>query len=199
MFWIEGIVSDHFPGYWIWEKLFQGLISHKWDVTQQNKQKDLWTWVPSEDADQPERPPGWISLHCALKEARLIWVFTGCTGHFVNFFMHWLKWNFKRLNFFHQLDRDLELLEDDETWLYFKINKLVSRKIQTHNPMIFFFIWDYFTHFEPGQLLDGTKMGDAWEKPPDYPQAELGLSHTSPELGLNPQGFYEIVLKLPQD
>ena len=28
-------------------------------------------------------------------------------------------------------------------------------------------------------------MGDLWEKPHDHPQAELGLSHMWPELGLN--------------
>ena len=31
------------------------------------------------------------------------------------------------------------------------------------------------------------KMGDPREKPIDHPQAELGLSHMWPELGLNPQ------------
>ena len=36
---------------------------------------------------------------------------------------------------------------------------------------------DYFTHFKPSQLLGGAKMGEPQEKPPDYPQAELGLSH----------------------
>ena len=46
---------------------------------------------------------------------------------------------------------------------------------------------DYFTHFEPSQLLGGAKMGDPQEKPPDHPQAELGLSHMWLELGSNPQ------------
>ena len=32
-------------------------------------------------------------------------------------------------------------------------------------------------------------MGDPREKPPDHPQAELGLSHVWPELGSNPQGW----------
>ena len=59
-----------------------------------------------------------------------------------------------------------------------------------------FFLWgqgrvmapqDYFTHFEPSQLLDGAKKGDPWETPPDHPQAELGLSNLWPELGSNPQ------------
>ena len=36
---------------------------------------------------------------------------------------------------------------------------------------------DYFTHFEPSQLLGRAKMGDPQEKTPDNPQAELGLSH----------------------
>ena len=30
-------------------------------------------------------------------------------------------------------------------------------------------------------------MGDPWEKPPDHPQAELGLSRMWPELGSNPK------------
>ena len=30
-------------------------------------------------------------------------------------------------------------------------------------------------------------MGDPREKPPDHPQAELGLSHMWPELNSNPQ------------
>ena len=34
----------------------------------------------------------------------------------------------------------------------------------------------YFTHFEPSQLVGGVKTGDPQEKPPDHPQAELGLS-----------------------
>ena len=52
----------------------------------------------------------------------------------------------------------------------------------------FFFFWgggggggltarqDYFTHFETSQSLGGAKTGDPREKPPDHPQAELGLS-----------------------
>ena len=35
----------------------------------------------------------------------------------------------------------------------------------------------YFTYFEPRQSLGGAKTGDPREKPPDHPQAELGLSH----------------------
>ena len=34
-----------------------------------------------------------------------------------------------------------------------------------------------FTHFEPSHSLGGAKTGDPREKPPDHPQAELGLSH----------------------
>ena len=36
-------------------------------------------WVHIEDADQTGRMP------------RLIWVFAGCTGHFIGFVMLWLK------------------------------------------------------------------------------------------------------------
>ena len=36
---------------------------------------------------------------------------------------------------------------------------------------------DYFTYFEPSQSLGGAKTGDPREETPDYPQAELGLSH----------------------
>ena len=42
---------------------------------------------------------------------------------------------------------------------------------------------DYFTHFEQSQSIDGAKMGNPWEKLPDHPQAEHGLSHMWPELG----------------
>ena len=31
------------------------------------------------------------------------------------------------------------------------------------------------------QSVDGAKAGDPWEKPPDLPQTELGLSHMWPE------------------
>ena len=37
---------------------------------------------------------------------------------------------------------------------------------------------DHFTQFEPSQSKGGEKMGDPREKPPDHPQAELGLSRT---------------------
>ena len=36
---------------------------------------------------------------------------------------------------------------------------------------------DYFTHFELSQSIGGAKMGHPREKPPDHPQAELGLTH----------------------
>ena len=56
---------------------------------------------------------------------------------------------------------------------------------------VFFFSFtarqNYFFHFEPSQLLSGAKTGDPQEKTPDHPQAELGLSHMWPELGLKPQ------------
>ena len=67
---------------------------------------------PSEDSDQPGHPrPGWsessLSAQWVAKDPRflnadskdsnqtgrmprLIWVFTGCTGHFVGFVMPWL-------------------------------------------------------------------------------------------------------------
>ena len=38
---------------------------------------------------------------------------------------------------------------------------------------------DYFTHFEPRQSNGRAKMGDPQEKPPDHPQAELGLSQVT--------------------
>ena len=47
---------------------------------------------------------------------------------------------------------------------------------------------DYFTHFEPSQSKTGAKMGDPREKPPDHPQAELGLSHMWPDLGWTHRG-----------
>ena len=36
---------------------------------------------------------------------------------------------------------------------------------------------DYFTYFEQSQSIGGAKTGDPREKPPDRPQAGLGLSH----------------------
>ena len=47
---------------------------------------------------------------------------------------------------------------------------------------------DYFTHFEPSQSLGGAKTGDPREKPPDHPQAQLGLSHMWPEQGTTHSG-----------
>ena len=40
---------------------------------------------------------------------------------------------------------------------------------------------DYFTQFEPSQSQagGGAKTEDPREKPPDHPQAELGLSHVT--------------------
>ena len=46
---------------------------------------------------------------------------------------------------------------------------------------------DYFTHFEWSQTQGGTKKWYPTGKPPDHLQAELGLSHTWPKLGSNPQ------------
>ena len=46
---------------------------------------------------------------------------------------------------------------------------------------------DYFTYFEPRQSLGGAGTGDPQEKPPDYPQTELPLSHMWPKLDSNPQ------------
>ena len=36
---------------------------------------------------------------------------------------------------------------------------------------------DLFINFETSQSLGGAKTGDPRDKPSDYPQAELGLSH----------------------
>ena len=36
---------------------------------------------------------------------------------------------------------------------------------------------DYATHFEPSKPLDWAKTRNAWEKTPDHPEAEFGLSH----------------------
>ena len=52
--------------------------------------------------------------------------------------------------------------------------------------MFFFFLFGftahqvYFTHFELRQSLGGAKMGNPREKPPDHPQAELGLTNKTP-------------------
>ena len=54
----------------------------------------------------------------------------------------------------------------------------------------FFFLsrQDYSTRFEMSQSVGGAKTGDPWEKSPDHPQAELGLSQMWPELGRTPSG-----------
>ena len=91
--------------------------SQIWATSWQNQQNDC---APSEDSDQPGHPPSLISLRCALngtllcaqwvvkdpsflhadsqdsdqtgRMPRLIWVFAGCTYHFVGFVMRWLIW-----------------------------------------------------------------------------------------------------------
>ena len=57
---------------------------------------------------------------------------------------------------------------------------------------------NYFTHFELSQLLGGTKTGDPREKTPGHPQAELGLYHMWPELGLNPQPWDDKRFRAPK-
>ena len=44
-----------------------------------------------------------------------------------------------------------------------------------------------FYSFWAEPIIRWAKTGDPREKPPDHPQAELGLSHMWPELGSNPQ------------
>ena len=51
---------------------------------------------------------------------------------------------------------------------------------------------NYFTNFEPSQSQGRAKTGDPPGKPLNHPQAELGLSHMWPELGLNPQGWDDV-------
>ena len=45
---------------------------------------------------------------------------------------------------------------------------------------------DYFSSYETGQSVGGAKTGEPREKPPDTPEAKLGLSHMWPERGSNP-------------
>ena len=73
------------------------------------------TCAPSEDSDQPGRPPSLIILRCLHEETlgpelpikrttktgrmpRLIWVFTGCTSHIVGFVIRQLKWAWAQQN-----------------------------------------------------------------------------------------------------
>ena len=57
--------------------------------------------VPKEDGDQPGHLQGLISLCCLHEESlgpqisRLIWVFVGCTRHFVGFVKRWLISNWQ--------------------------------------------------------------------------------------------------------
>ena len=75
-----------------WDNRNQVLL---WAVAWQNQQDDS---AHSEDSDQTGHLPSLISL-CCLKSLgpklpikqmpRLIWVFAGCTGHFVRFVVLW--------------------------------------------------------------------------------------------------------------
>ena len=58
----------------------------------------------------------------------------------------------------------------------------VTSETQIRSCIVFFYLGltarqDYFTHFEQSQSIGCAKTGDPREKPPDHPQAELGLSH----------------------
>ena len=60
-----------------------------------------------------------------------------------------------------------------------------NQRNNDNDMLLFFYLCftacqDYFTHFEPSQSVGGAKTGDPQEKPPDHPQAELGLSHIWP-------------------
>ena len=53
-----------------------------------------------------------------------------------------------------------------------------GEKLSAKHFCVFFFFFfdldftahqDYFTRFEPSQLIGGVKMGDPLEKPPDHP------------------------------
>ena len=73
------------PAKWLWA---QRRLRSAW-TSAQSDQSSLSTWrklgslathwAHSKDSDQTGRMP------------RLIWVFAGCTGHFVGFVMSWLK------------------------------------------------------------------------------------------------------------
>ena len=58
------------------------------------------------------------------------------------------------------------------------------RKFQIFFYLGFIARQDYFTHFQPSQLLGGAKTGDPKK---NHLQAEFDLSHMWPELGLSPQ------------
>ena len=93
----------------IWEKRKRYMIN-KWACTWQNQQNDMCTqrrlrsaWA-SAQSDQnlhclhEEALGPWLSLERTAKNdqtgwmPRLIWVFTGRTGHIVGFVMFWLKY-----------------------------------------------------------------------------------------------------------
>ena len=68
--------------------------------------------APSKDSDQPGHPPSLIRVFavcsmgswgpnvssCGQRMPRLIWVFAGHTGHFVDFVMRQLKWQTAKRN-----------------------------------------------------------------------------------------------------
>ena len=64
------------------------------------------------------------------------------------------------------------------------VNRFVDLSLARNILLFGFYLGqDYFTHFEPSQSYGGQKTGDPRAKPSDHPQAKLGLSHISPELG----------------
>ena len=101
-------------------------------------------------------------------------------GHFVGFVMRWLKSVLTML-----LKHPLSLCINDNQTGTSTLCILLNPAPIPHPCFFFSFFFDlgfmarqdYFTHFEPSQLLGGAKTGDPREKPPDHPQAELGLSH----------------------
>ena len=87
------------------------------------------------------------------------------------------------------LNDRLELLPNVYNTMYLPVSPIsTSCHKSTMAIYVFFFFFfffffgfaarqDYFTHFERSQSLGEAKTGDPRQKPPDHPQAELGLSH----------------------
>ena len=90
---IDSCTFPHKMHYWSRDSIFQNelLLWHlKWATSWQNQQNELCTQRRTRSAWASTQSDE--SLSCELnRKPRLIWVFVGCTFHFVGFLMRWFK------------------------------------------------------------------------------------------------------------
>ena len=157
---------------------------NNWAATWQNQQSDC---APSEDSDQPGHPPSLISLRCPREECLGPWLpsertaktlirLGGCPGWSESSLgahsFCWLCHVAAHMSLISSIisNTSLEAFTGFRSWhwgLYFGFKSFTPRQ-------------DYFTHFEPSQLLSLAKTGDLREKTPDHPQAELAYLTCDP-------------------